>query len=146
MNVLHMYYFFVLCLPQNDHSGGLHYISTAWGPNLGIWILFGYNFNFAVMLKFGQIKITWQIAQISKSTKAYKMHGIEIFESPNFNITAKIKVIPKQDPYTQIRSPSSSMGDRLANIATVLPACDFVNSYQIMKYIKYLSMPTSPLA
>ena len=27
--------------------------STAWGPNLGIWILIGYNFNFAVILTFG---------------------------------------------------------------------------------------------
>ena len=48
-----------------------------------IWILFGYNFNFAVILKFGEIPITRKIAQISKSIKAYKMHGIEIFESPN---------------------------------------------------------------
>ena len=26
--------------------------STAWGPNLGTWILIGYNFNFAVILRF----------------------------------------------------------------------------------------------
>ena len=33
-------------------------ICTAWGPNLRIWILFGYNFNFAVILKFGDSKIS----------------------------------------------------------------------------------------
>ena len=64
------------------------------GPNSGTWILFGCNFNFAVILRFGWILITRQIAQISKSTKANKMHGIELFESPNLNIMAKLKLYP----------------------------------------------------
>ena len=47
---------------------------TAQGPNSGIWMLFGYNFNFAVILRFEEIQINQKIAQISKSIKAYKMH------------------------------------------------------------------------
>ena len=61
-----------------------------------IWILFGYNFNFAVILTFGEIQINRKIAQISKSTKAYKKHRIEIFESPNLNIKAKLKLYPNK--------------------------------------------------
>ena len=59
---------------------------TAWGPNLGIWILIGFSFNFAVILRFVEIEITRKIAQISKSIKAYNMHEIKIFESPNLNM------------------------------------------------------------
>ena len=68
--------------------------TTALGPNLGIWILIGYNSNLAVILRFGEIQITRQIAQISKSIKAYKTYGTEIFETPNLNITAKLKLYP----------------------------------------------------
>ena len=63
---------------------------------MGVWILFGYNFNFAVILRFGEIEINRKIAQISKSMKAYKKHGIEIFESPNLNIKAKLKLYPNK--------------------------------------------------
>ena len=61
---------------------------------MGIWILIVYNLNFSVILKFGEIKINRKIAQISKSIKAYEKHGIEIFESPNLNIKAKLKLYP----------------------------------------------------
>ena len=57
--------------------------------------LIGYNFNFAFILRFREIQINRKFAQISKSIKAYEKHGIQIFESPNLNIKAKIKIIPK---------------------------------------------------
>ena len=47
-----------------------------------------------LLLKFGEIQITQEIAQISKSIEVYKMHGSEIFESLNLNITAKLKLYP----------------------------------------------------
>ena len=44
-------------------------------------------------MKFGDFQIKWKITQISKSIKAYKKHGIEIFEFPNLNIKAKLKTV-----------------------------------------------------
>ena len=55
-----------------------------------------YNISFAVILRFGEIQINQKIAQISKSIKAYKKHGIDIFEFPNLNIKAKLKLYPNK--------------------------------------------------
>ena len=63
-----------------------------------MWILIGYNFNFAVILRFREIQRLHRFPKAYKRAykKAYKKHGIEIFESPNLNVKAKLKLYPNR--------------------------------------------------
>ena len=69
-----------------------------------------WNFNFAVIFRFGEIQINRKIAQIFKSIKAYKKHGIKIFESPNLNIKARLKLYPNKIHIPELGQVVSSFG------------------------------------
>ena len=49
-----------------------------------------------MLLRFGEIQKNRKIGQISKSIKAYKKHGIEIFKSLNLNKKANLKLYPNK--------------------------------------------------
>ena len=85
----------------------------AWGPNLGIWIFFGYNFNFVIILRFGDSKIS--IPCILQALVLLEICAIcqVIHIHPNLNITAKSKLYPKKI-YIPKLNPGQLAGGQLA--------------------------------